>query len=197
MNHFPAACQQFVQRPFVHHPPILQDHDLVGAPQGSRAMGDHQARQVRAVQEPPPQQLLGLYVQRAGQVVKDEQLCLPHEHARCSGPLHLAAGQAQPARFHLRVETARYVSHIGIKHGQVHSARQVDPVFRQTQQDVVAQRLAEQARRLGRVSHPWRHEKLPQVGYPLAIPTDLAGLQRQQAQQHPQWAAGFGTIQST
>ena len=36
---------------------------------------------------------LGLHVERAGQVVEDQQLRLAHEHARRRGALHLPAGQ--------------------------------------------------------------------------------------------------------
>ena len=60
---------------------------------------------------PGPQQLLGLDIQRARQIVEHQQLRPAHEHARGGGALHLPAAEAHPALADHRVQPLRGLAH--------------------------------------------------------------------------------------
>ena len=69
-------------------------------------MGDHEIglRKIGTPNQPLPQCALRLHVQRAGEIVKHEQLGVADEHARGGRALDLAAGEAHAPRPHQRIE---------------------------------------------------------------------------------------------
>ena len=69
----------------------LHDDDVVGAAQDGAAVGDGQTGDLTAVEEPFPEQPLRLDVQRARQVIDDEQFGVVGQHPGCRCPLELAA----------------------------------------------------------------------------------------------------------
>ena len=58
---------------------------------GGAAVGDDEGGRVGQLEHPVPELPLGLDVECAGQVVEDEQLRLPDEHAGGGGALHLSS----------------------------------------------------------------------------------------------------------
>ena len=76
------------------HATVLQEQDLICAPQGRVAVRDRQARQVPPLEQPLPEQPLRLDVERARQIVDDQQFRGPSEHPRRGDPLDLSARTA-------------------------------------------------------------------------------------------------------
>ena len=126
---------------------------------------------------------LGLDVQRAGQVVHDQQLGVAHEHARRRGALDLPARQLHAARPDARV--AGPSSSVGMSRSSTAAstaAGQIRPSPSGRPSRMLSlQRLAEQARHLGRVGAARRHEEGGRVGHRRAVPADRARVARQQA----------------
>src|SRR2546430_17185439 len=72
--HLLTALEQLFQRPLRVDAAVLQHEDVVGAAQHGAAMGDDQASGVRAGEDALPERALRVDIQRAGQVVADQQL---------------------------------------------------------------------------------------------------------------------------
>ena len=93
--HFGADFEQFRQAALGFDPAVFHHQDVVGAVQRGAAVRDHQAGHPAALcakrVEALPQAAFGLDVQRAGQVVKNQQFRVAYEHARGCRALHLPA----------------------------------------------------------------------------------------------------------
>lgn len=77
--HLLAAFQQGVQRALRFHLAVLEHDDLVGAAQGGTAVRDYQAGRAGALEYPFPERALGLYVERAGEIVEHQQFGVADE----------------------------------------------------------------------------------------------------------------------
>jgi hypothetical protein len=109
----------------------------------------------RSAEQPVPQRALGVGVQRAGQVVEDEQL-RPPEGPRGRGALELAAGQPHPARPDRVVSSpSAIVGDIVVEHGGPQRRGERVLVHVEPQGEVVAQ-LPVNSRHLRHVGAPRR-----------------------------------------
>ena len=117
-------------------------------PAGERRPGRSAHPTASWTSRPLPQSALGLDVQRAGQVVKDQQLGVADEHARRSRALRLPPESRTP-RGPTTVSSpwSRSATSCSITAAPIGSL-DVHAVCRQAHQDVVTQRLAEQGRDL-------------------------------------------------
>ena len=77
---------------------------------------------VRAVGQPFPEGLLGLDIEAARQIVEDEQLRLPDEHACGGGPSLLSAGEFYSTRPHDGIQTVFEVVDVAFEHGGAHGS---------------------------------------------------------------------------
>jgi len=100
----------------------------------------------RLVDEPLPQRALGVDVERRGEIVDDEQFGRTHQRARRGRALHLTSGQPDAARADARVESLREQLEIALEHGGADRGDDGRALGVASEQDVLAQRSAEQAR---------------------------------------------------
>ncbi len=90
--HLGATIEEFAQSAPVNDPAFVEDQNLIGAPQGGLAMGGHQAGGPFFAEQLAPEALLGLDVERAGEVVDDLQLGVANKHAGGCAALDLPTG---------------------------------------------------------------------------------------------------------
>ncbi len=160
-------------------------------------MRDDQARgrgrlRLAAHRQALPQRLFGFDVERAGEIVEDQQLGVARKHAGGGRALHLAAGEPHAARPDQRVQPLFQGLHVVLQHGGVQHPRQQGRVVGQAKQDVLAQGFTEQARHLPGVSGSGRHKERGWVGHVLVVPEDFTGLRGEQAHQHTRKGALAG-----
>ena len=162
---------------------------MVSAAEKRAAMGNHQRSRCRGdwffpgAEQPSPELSLGLHIQGAGQIVKDQQRRLPDKHAGRGGPLDLPAGETNTPRADHRIQPPLQSCDVGGEHGMIQGSSQIHLVFWQPQQDVVSERQAEQPRHLGRVRAAGRHKEGRRVIYERSIPEDLTPIPIQQSEQ--------------
>ena len=122
--HLGTTLQQLDQRALRGEPPILQQQDPICPLQHGAAMRDDQAGHVAspAAKGPLPEELLGLHVQRARDVVQNQQLWLAHEHPRRCRTLGLPAGEFHPPHADHRVQPVRKFGHVALENGAAHGA---------------------------------------------------------------------------
>ncbi len=149
-------------------------------------MRDDQGGHAGLLEETVPQQALRLHVERAGEVVEHKQLRPARQHPRGGGPLRLPAGEPRAARPDDRLETPLQRGDVAFQRRPAHRHGQGGFARRQAEQDVVAQRLAEEARDLGRIGDARRHAPGRRIGDAPPVPADLARLRRQLAEQGAQ-----------
>ena len=104
-QHLGAGSQQLLKRASRFHMPILQHDDLVGATQRRPPVAHHQAGDALHLSDALPQDALGLYIQRAREVIHYQQLRIAHEHARRGRALYLPARELDAPRAYYRVQT--------------------------------------------------------------------------------------------
>ena len=138
---------------------------------------------LRPVGQTLPERGFRLHVERAREIIDDEQLRPPHERAGGGRALDLTAGEPHTARADQRVESVREAGDILLEHRGAHRAAHRCFDRAETEQDVRLQRIAEEARDLRHVRAPRRDEEGRGVFDLLAVPADLAGVARQQAEQ--------------
>ncbi len=112
-----------------------------------------------------------------------------HQRPRRSGALPLAAGQLDAARPDDRLLALRQAGHIRLQDRRLEGRVEATVSIGQAQKHVLAQRLAEEDRRLRHVGTPRRPEPVPSVLHRYAIPAHLSRLQRQRSQQSAQKGA--------
>ena len=111
-----------------------------------------------------PQLGLRLGVERRREVVEHEQLGVADEHPRGGGALHLAAGQLHAARADRACRArARAPATSGSSTAAWIAASSAAGIVRTAEQQVLAQRLAEQPRHLRRVGAAGRDEERRRV----------------------------------
>src|SRR5438128_2514362 len=103
---------------------------------------------------------------------------MAHKHACSGSALCLTARKANASRPDRGVQSMRHLLDILFQHGGVNSSRQIGSVFRDTQQDIVAHRSAEQARDLRSIGCVRRFEEIRWIGDALTVPVDLTALLR-------------------
>jgi len=78
---------------------------------------DHQAgRASGAGKDPLPERALCLYVERAGEVVKDQQFRLAHKHTRRGGALKLSARDHDALGADHRVQAVFHIGQVLLHH---------------------------------------------------------------------------------
>src|SRR5215469_13833873 len=118
---------------------------------------------------------------------------MAYEHACSSSALHLTAREANTARPDRGVQSVRHLLDVLFQHGGMNSSRQIGCVFRDTQQDIVAHRGAEQARDLRSIGCVRRFEEISGIGDALTVPVDFSTLLPKQAEQPAKQPCFTGT----
>ena len=121
-----------------------------------------------------PKLLLGLDIQRAGEIIEDDEFGFTDEHARRCGSLRLSTRKFHAACADQRFEVVIHLFQVTIHDGEF--CRFVDFIVGavETEQDVVSQSVAKQARHLCRVSTSRRDEKISRRRKYFFVPTYLA-----------------------
>ena len=133
--------------------------------------------------DPLPEQAFGLDVERAGEIVEDEQFRIAHEHAGGSAALNLSTRQAHAPRPHHRLQSFGHRRQIAFQHRSVNRAGQIDLFLGQAQEDIVAQCLAKEPRHLSGIGAARGGEEGGRIGHKLPVPEDLPRLGGHQAQE--------------
>ena len=128
--HLHTGCEQLVQAALRLDPSIFQHDDRIGTSQRRSPVGhnqtDHAAVPRRACEEPIPERLLGLDVERARQIVEDQQLRVPDKHACRRRAMGLPTREAHASRADARLEPQRHACQIVLQDGEMECPRQVD-----------------------------------------------------------------------
>src|SRR5258706_4838367 len=103
---------------------------------------------------------------------------MAHKHACSGSALCLTARKANTSRPDRSVQSMRHLLDILFQYGGVNSSQQIDSVLRDTQQDIVAHRSAEQARDLRSIGCVRRVEGIHWISDEVTVPVDLATLFR-------------------
>jgi hypothetical protein len=108
-----------------------------------------------------PKLTFGFHIQRAGEVVEDDEFRFADEHARGGGALCLSAREFDAACADHGFEIVIELFEVAIHHGEFCSFVDFVVAFVQAEQNVVPQGVAEQARDLRGVGTARRDEEIP------------------------------------
>ena len=109
----------------------------------------HQRGHARPLEQAIPEHPLGIDIERAGEIVEHVHLGRTHEHPGRRAPLDLPAGELHAPHPNHRLQPVLQGADVLFHHRRVQGGVEVDRILRQPEQDVVAQRLAEQPRACG------------------------------------------------
>src|SRR6266851_839225 len=138
-------------------------------------MRNDQARHVAPTsKEARPQLGFGVGVEGRREIVENEQLGVAQEHARRGSALDLAAGELHSAWADQRVEAMLERQHIGLQDSGMDRGVERGRIVWPAEQQVVAERRAEQTRHLRGIGAAWRDKERPRILDEQAIPADLA-----------------------
>ena len=90
----------------------------IRSPERRTAMRDDQARGLSLGEDALPKRALGLDVQRAGEIVEDEQLRLADKHAGGGRALNLPSRELDALGAHHRVQSLLELVQVGLHHGE-------------------------------------------------------------------------------
>src|SRR6185503_17407638 len=119
-----------------------------------------------------PELTLRFNIQRAREIIEDEQLRFANEHARRGGALHLSAREFDSARADHRFEIVIEFLEIAIHDSQPGCAVNVIICAVQTEQNIIAQSIAKQTGHLRCVGTTWRHKEVTGGSDEISIPED-------------------------
>ena len=123
-------------------------------------MGDDKTSQILFLEDALPELLLSLDIQRAGEIVEDDEFGFTDEHARGRGSLRLSTRKFHATRADQSFEIIIHLLQVTIHDGQLCSFVYFVVRAIQAEQDVVSQCIAKQARNLSGVCTSWRDEKI-------------------------------------
>ena len=148
-------------------------------------MGDRQDGRAsgRRIEQPLPEHTFGLDVEGARKVVDHEQLGLADERPSRRGALHLPAREAHALRADERVEPTLEHRHVLFEDRCPDRPCDALVVRRRAEEDVLAERAAEQARELRDVRAARGHEEGLRVVHSCVVPADLSRVRRHEAEQ--------------
>ena len=104
--------------------------------------------------------LLGFDIQRAGEVIEDDEFGFTDEHARRGGALHLSTRKFYAARADHRFEVVVQLFEVTIHDGEFCGFIDFIVAAVETKQNIISQGVAEQARHLCGVGTARRDEKI-------------------------------------
>src|SRR5689334_21019559 len=111
-THLLTIRQQSIELPLGLNAAIFEDDDMIGLAQGGAAVRDGEAGGAR--REAGPEQLFGLDIEGAGEVIDDQQFRVTHEHPRSGGSLYLPTGELNAARADLRLQALLQLGNIAL-----------------------------------------------------------------------------------
>src|SRR5687768_5934251 len=102
--HLVTCLEQLTQRALCFDASILEHEDVIGAAQQRTAMRNNETRFPLFCKDALPKLAFRFDIERAGEIIKDQQFRLADEHARCGGALHLPTRELDAARPDHRLE---------------------------------------------------------------------------------------------
>ena len=147
---------------------------MVRTSQERTAVGDDETGFVAVLEYSLPELLLGLDIQRAGEIIEYDEFGFSDEHARRCCALRLPTRKFHAACADHGFEVVVHLFEVMIHDGEF--CRSVDFIVAavETEQDVVSQSVAEQARHLCGVGTSRRDEKISRRRKYVFVPAYLA-----------------------
>ena len=113
-----------------------------------------------SLENPLPKLPLGFDIQRAGEVVEDDEFGFTDEHARGGGALHLSTRKFYAARADHRFEVVVHLFEVALHDREFCGFVNFIVAAVETEQNIISQGVAEQARNLRGVGTARRDEKI-------------------------------------
>ena len=149
-------------------------------------MGDYETGCVAVLEYSLPELLLGFDIQRAGEIIEHNEFWFSDEHARRCCALRLPTRKFYAACANHRFEVVIHLFQVMVHDGKF--CRFVDFIVGaiETEQNVVSQSVAKQARHLCGVGTSRWDEEVSRRGKYIFVPAYLAGFKRKQSEQGTQ-----------
>ena len=133
-------------------------------------MGDNETSQILFLEDALPELLLSLDIQRAGEIVEDDEFGFADEHSGGGGALHLSAREFDAARAHHRFEIVIQLFEVAVHHGEFGGFVDFVVAFVHAEQNIIPQRVAEQTRDLRRVLTTRLYEEVSRICDYVTVP---------------------------